>query len=125
MEIPCLYDQPFISFYLSQEEPNRSCLLPLRGIILQQDAAVTETRKYGMPCFCYGKKIFCYLWTDKKTGHPYILFVDGKYLDHPLLEAGDRSRMKVFRVDPNTDLPLSFLQSLLQKALELYRLGIV
>jgi len=23
-------------------------------------------------CFCYKKKMFCYLWTDKKTDEPYL-----------------------------------------------------
>lgn len=48
-------------YYEDQEEPNKSCLLALRSIILGQDRDVTETRKWGMPCFCYRKKMFCYL----------------------------------------------------------------
>ena len=80
-------------YYLSKKEPSKSSLLALRSIILKQDAEVSETRKYGMPCFCYKKKMFCYLWTDKSTGDPYILFVEGKHLHHPKLESGDRSRM--------------------------------
>jgi len=112
-------------FYLSKEEPVRSCLLALRSIILQQDELVTETQKWGMPCFCYKKKMFCYLWTDKQTGLPYMLMVEGRFLDHPLLEQGDRSRMKIFRVDPNDDLPLKTIQELLNNALDLYRSGII
>jgi hypothetical protein len=30
-----------------------------------------------MPCFCYQRKAFCYLWTDKKTANPYILIAEG------------------------------------------------
>jgi hypothetical protein len=67
------------AFYLNQEEPNKSCLLALRTIILDQDKQITETRKYGMPCFCYKGKMFCYLWTDKKTDEPYILMVEGNF----------------------------------------------
>jgi hypothetical protein len=55
------------NFYLKKEEPNKSCLLALRSIILDQDNNITETQKWGMPCFCYKKKMLCYLWTDKKT----------------------------------------------------------
>ncbi|WP_026966854.1 DUF1801 domain-containing protein [Algoriphagus terrigena] len=113
------------TFYLSQSEPNKSCLLALRDIILAQDPKISETRKYGMPCFCYGKKAFCYLWKDKKTGEPYLLLVEGKHFDDPALEAGDRSRMKIFRVNANDDLPLGKINELLNKALDLYRLGIV
>ncbi len=53
-------------FYLDKTEPYRSCLLALRKIILDQNLNITETRKCGMPCFCYKNKVFCYLWTDKK-----------------------------------------------------------
>lgn len=112
-------------FYLSKEEPNKGCLLALRSIILALDENVTETVKYGMPCFCYRKKMFCYLWTDKKTKEPYLLMVEGKHLDHPLLEEGTRSRMKVFRINPNEDLPIEAITELLNKALDLYKKGII
>ncbi len=113
------------NYYLNKEEPNKSCLLALRSIILKQDLNIIETQKYGMPCFCYGKKMFCYLWTDRKTTAPYILFVEGNYLTHPKLETGDRSRMKILRVDPNKDLPVKMIESILQKALDLYKKGII
>ncbi len=112
-------------YYLGKTEPNKSCLLALRSIILAQDTDITETQKYGMPCFCYKKKMFCYLWTDKKTDEPYILMVEGKYLDHPRLEEGDRSRMKIFRVNPNKDLPVKTIENILKKALDLYRKGTI
>lgn len=51
--------------------------------------------------------------------------VEGKYLDHPKLEEGNRSRMKIFRVNPNKDLPIKTIESILQKALNLYRAGII
>lgn len=113
------------NYYLTKEEPHKSCLLALQRIILKQDNNITETRKWGMPCFCYKKKMFCYLWTDKKTNEPYILMVEGKYLDDPELEAGDRSRMKIFRVNPDKDLPIKTIENLLQKALNLYRKGTI
>lgn len=113
------------NYYLNKAEPNRSCLLALRSIILEQDINVIETQKWGMPCFCYKKKMFCYLWTDKKTDEPYILMVEGKYLGHPKLEEGDRSRMKIFRVDPNKDLPIKTIEKILQTALDLYKSGVI
>lgn len=117
--------QEFQNYYLNKKEPTKSCLLALRSIILAQDINITETQKYGMPCFCYKKKMFCYLWTDKKTDEPYILMVEGNYLDHPKLEKGERSRMKIFRVNPIKDLPIKTIESILQKALDLYRKGII
>ena len=110
-------------FYERQEEPNQSCLLALRSLILKQDDQVNETQKWGMPCFCYRKKMFCFLWVDKDTNEPYLLFVEGNYLDHAQLEQGKRSRMKMFRVDPSQDLPLSTITMLLTTALDLYRNG--
>ena len=111
------------NYYLNKAEPNKSCLLALRDIILKQDTNITATLKYRMPCFCYKKKMFCYLWTDKKTDEPYILMVEGKHLNHPELEEGDRSRMKIFRVNPKKDLPIKTIESILQNALDLYRSG--
>ena len=108
------------AFYLNQEEPNQSCLLALRTIILNHDENLNETRKYGMPCFCYGTKMFCYLWINKKTRWPYILMVDGKNLHHPALVAGNRAKMKVFNIDPTTDLLLHTIKTVLDEGLELY-----
>lgn len=113
------------NFYLNKEEPNKSCLLALRKIILEQDKNITETVKYGMPCFCYMNKMFSYVWVDKKTNEPYILMVEGNHLKHPELEEGDRSRMKIFRVNPNADLPLLIIKEILEEGLELYKSGIV
>ena len=112
-------------YYLNQSEPNKGCLLALRSIILKQDSNITETLKYGMPCFCYKKKMFCYLWTDKKTSEPYILMVEGKYFNHHGLEEGNRSRMKIYRVNPNKDLPIKTIVSILETALDLYRNGVI
>ena len=69
--------------------------------------------------------MFCYLWTDKKTDEPYILMVEGKHLDNPELEEGDRSRMKILRVNPNKDLSIKTIKSILQKALDLYKQGTI
>lgn len=113
-------------YYLTQPEAQQSCLLALRAIILKQDTThITETRKYGMPCFCYQGKMFAYLWTDKQTTEPYILFVEGKHLHHPDLETGTRSRMKIFRINPAQDLPIGTIKLLLNEALDLYRGGVV
>lgn len=117
--------EELFDYYLKKEEPVRSFLLALRSMILEQDVHVTETQKYGMPCFCYQKKAFCYLWTDKKTNEPYILLVAGKHLNHSDLEKGDRSRMKIFRVSPDRNLPVKTIKIILQQALDLYKTGTI
>lgn len=106
-------------YYFSKDEPNRSCLLALRNFILSKHSGVMETKKYGMPCFCCGTKIICYLWIDKKTEEPYILFVQGSLLEHPLLEQGKRAKMKILRINPNTDLPIQTLNSIFELALSI------
>ena len=120
-----IHMQEIQHFYLNQKEPNKSCLLALRHIILQQDADVSETIKYGMPCFCYRKIAFCYLWTDKRTTFPYLLMVEGKHLDQVQLEAGQRLRMKTLPIDPQEDLPIDTIESILTAALNLYRNGTI
>lgn len=107
-------------YYLRQDEPNKSCLLALRSIILAQNTEITETVKYGMPCFLYKGKRFCYVWIDKKTKEPYILMVEGNRLYHPELEQGDRAKMKILRVNPNLDLPLGTILEILKSGLGLY-----
>jgi len=110
------------NYYSTLNEPNRSCMLALRSIILAQDTNIVETQKFGMPCFCYGRKPLCYLWTDRKNGNkPYILMVDGKLLDHPQLETGNRSRMKIFRIEPEEDIPVETIQIMFNDALQLHR----
>lgn len=101
------------AFYENQPEPNKSCFLALRMILLESSAEISETTKYGMPCFCMGKKPILYFWTDKKTAHPYILFVNGRLLDHPSLESGNRSRMKILKIDANKDIPISLIKKIL------------
>jgi len=51
--------------------------------------------------------------------------VEGKYLDHPKLETGKRSRMKSFSVNPDKDLPQQAIEDILQKALDLYKTGVI
>ena len=107
-------------FYLQKEEPVKSCLMALRDYIRGYAATMTECWKYNMPCFCYKGKAFCYLWTDKKTGEPYILIVKGKEVSHPDLVQGERSRMKILPVKPEKDLPLETIDAIFNMARALY-----
>ncbi|WP_067149752.1 DUF1801 domain-containing protein [Pseudotamlana agarivorans] len=113
------------NFFLNQNEPNKACLIAMRDIVLNFDKDITETTKYGMPCYCYRGKMFCYIWTDKKTSEPYYLVVEGKRIDHPELETGSRSRMKILRINPNKDLPINTIKDIMTIALDLYKNGII
>ena len=46
-------------------------------------------------------------------------------MNHPSLEQGKRAKMKVFTVNPNQDVPIETLNSLLDTALLLYSNGTV
>jgi hypothetical protein len=113
------------SFYLEKEEPVKSCLLALKEIILSHDKEIVSTWKYGMPFFCFRGKMFCYLWVNKKFNQPYIGIVEGKHFDHPNLIQENRSRMKIMLFDPNKDLPIKTINTILKKAIDLYKTGLV
>jgi hypothetical protein len=109
------------NYFLQQEEPVKSCLLFLREHILNCNPNITEAWKYRMPFYCYKGKMFCYLWTHKKNGLPYIGIVEGKKIDHPALIIEDRARMKIMLLDPNTDLPMETIDSILKTVLGFYK----
>ncbi|MHC0448027.1 DUF1801 domain-containing protein [Flavobacterium sp. 3-218] len=112
-------------FYENSKIPFRETLLALSEIILRQDKEITNVLKYGMPFFCYKKKMFCYLWIHKKLNQPYIGIVEGKHFDEPFLIQENRSRMKVFLMDSEKDLPLEQIETVIQKALNLYKSGTI
>lgn len=109
------------SYFLKQEEPVKSCLLFLRKCILEQDANISETWKYGMPFYCYQGKMFCYLWKHKKYKQPYIGIVEGQRISHPDLIQEKRARMKILLIDATKDIPVKKIQTILQEAIRLYK----
>lgn len=110
---------PLDNFYFNKEEPIRGCLLTLRDLILKQDSRLTTEWKYGMPFFYFKGKMYCYLWIHKKYGQPYIGMANGNQLDHPELLTEKRARMKILLIDPNEDLDVAMIESILQQALKL------
>lgn len=107
-------------FFNEQDEPNRSCYLSLRKLVLDFDKNITEHWKYKIPFYYYKGKPFCYFWKDKKSGYPYIGIVKGKLIDHPVLVQGDRKKMKVFPVDPEQDIPIQTFEEVLGAAMKFY-----
>ena len=106
-------------FYFQKEEPIQSCLVALRDYILDFDPRITEAWKYGMPFFCYKGKMFCYLWVHKKYKQPYLGIVEGKLIEHSDLLLEKRARMKILLIDPNGDIPLNTIETILRAALDL------
>ena len=116
---------PIDHFYLTKDEPNRSCLLALRDIVLSLDADITAEWKYNMPFFYYKGKMFCYLWIHKKTQRPFLGMVEGKHLHHPDLTFEDRARIKIMIFNPEKDLPVDTIRFILNEAIDLYRSGVI
>jgi hypothetical protein len=112
-------------FYLNQEEPINATLLTLKEIILKQDSEITNVLKYGMPFFCYKGKMFCYLWIHKKLKQPYIGIVEGKHFEESFLIQESRSRMKIMLFNADEDLPLKRIKQVMEKAINLYKSGII
>jgi hypothetical protein len=111
---------PIHNYFLQQQEPNKSCLLFLRKIILEQNEFITEKLSYGMPTYYYKGKRFCYLWVHKKLNQPYIGIIDGNKIDHPDLVQEDRARMKIFLVDAGKDVEVKNVNGLLKRVLKMY-----
>lgn len=106
-------------YYLNKVEPNKSCLLTLHDIIVNHDESIIFCWKYRMPFFCINNKMLCYLWTDKKTKEPYIGFVDGNLINHSKLIQGNRNRMKILPINPNRDIPIKLIKTLLTIAIDI------
>ena len=107
-------------FYLLLDEPNKSCLSALRQHILAFDLNIIEAWKFNMLFFFYKGNRFCYFKVDRKRGTPYMGFNDGKWIDHPELTFEDRSRIKIFMIDPMKGLPLETIDSILKAAITIY-----
>jgi hypothetical protein len=112
---------PLDNYFLEQDEPQKSCLQVLRNHILDADANITESWKYGMPFYCYGGKMMCYLWIHKKFKRPYLGIVEGNKINHPELLKEKRSRMKILLLDPNKNIPVKKINAILKKVLKLYK----
>jgi len=107
-------------FYLQLEEPHRDQLLALREHILQFDPNISEAWKFNMPFFVYNGNRFCYFRLDQKKGWYYMGFNDGKWIGHPALEFEKRSRIKIFPIDPDAELPIETIDSIIKAAIALY-----
>lgn len=105
------------AYFLNKDEPNRSCLLALRNILLTLNGDISEGYKWRIPCYSYKGKMMCFLNIEKKTTQPYILLADGDQLQHHELEQGDRKRMKIFRLNATEDLPMESLNAIFNEAL--------
>jgi hypothetical protein len=106
-------------YYLDLPEPNKSCLLALRDLIMTQNKSLMSAWKWKTPFFYYKGQMLFYLWIDKKLKVPYIGITNGYQLEHPALTQGKRTRIKLLFVDPEQDLPVELITDLLQQSIKL------
>ncbi|AUP77962.1 DUF1801 domain-containing protein [Flavivirga eckloniae] len=106
------------TYYLNISEPNKSTLLALRHVILDLDETISEVLKFRIPCFKYKGKVLCYLWIDEEIKVPYLLMQDGKSINHPGLEKTGHKQIETLRIDPNEDLPIQTITSVLNKGID-------
>ena len=111
---------PLDHYYATKDEPLKSCLQFLRAYMLNLHPNVIESWKYGAPFFSYNKKMFCYLWIQKKTNIPYIGIVEGAKINHPDLIQENRKRMKILLIDPSKDIPIRKLNTIMKAVIKLY-----
>lgn len=107
-------------FFDEKEEPVKSCLWALRDIILSYEPSLQLTWRYRLPCFLLNGQIFCYLWVEKKSQHPYIAIGKGVKIEHPALIQGSRTFVKLLMINPEKDIPLETIRDIFDLARELY-----
>lgn len=107
-------------FYFEREEPDKSCYLALRDLLLAIDEKITPEWKFKLPFFYYKGKMLCYLWKDKKTKLLYVAYMKGSMMQHPLLIQGKEKRVKKIFIDPNKDIPKEALLIITKEALTFY-----
>ena len=71
--------------------------------------------------FIIRKNPFVTYGYDKKTNEPYIGVVKGLEIDHPMLEQGNRKRMKIMRINSCPDIPIESIYKILQEATKYYK----
>lgn len=116
--------RPIDDFFAQQTEPNKSCLLSLRWLLLKKDVHITEEWKYKLPSYYYKGRMLCYLWIHKKYNvdgvpQPYIGIVDGNKLEDADLITEKRVRMKILLIDPTDDIPVERIERLIHKLIQL------
>lgn len=97
---------PLDNFYISLDEPLKSCMLALRDVVVNYNEQIVAEWKWSTPFFKLNGKMFCYLWKDKKTGLPYISIYRANQLSHPLLETSSRKAFGLIYIDPLKDIPV-------------------
>ena len=111
--------KPADQYFANLQEPVKGYMLFLRDYLLGMDPAITEALSYGMPFYYYKGKRICYLWVQKKSGCPYIGIVEGNLINDQDLIIEDRKKMKILLLDPEKDIPIQRINSLIESLVKL------
>jgi len=106
-------------YFNALTEPSRSCLLYLRDFVLGFSDKITEQRKNNTPFYYFNGKWFCFISFHPKTLKIYVSFVEGFKIEHPKLVSEGRKKMKIFPIDPEQDIDVKSLGSILEAAISL------
>ncbi len=108
------------NFFLKIPEPQQSTLLFLR-YFLKNEMQLQESMKFNTPFYYFENKWFGYLIYNAKKQHEiYFAFVKGYLINHPSLLSEGRKQIKIYRINPNTDIDMKTLQELVQLLKKLY-----
>lgn len=108
------------NYFYSLNEPHKSCLLFLRKFILDHSDKITESRKFNTPFYYFNKKWLAFISYHPKTKVIYIAFVNGYLIDHPKLVSEGRKKQKVIYIDPEKDVDVKSLKTILKEVCKLY-----
>lgn len=95
-------------YYASKPEPYQGCLLALRQIIQQVHPAIVHERKFQIPFFSYKGYKLGYLWLNQRKLMVGFC-VDKKLMSWPE-DVKPKDQYESFRIDPNADLPIVYIQ---------------
>lgn len=104
------------NYFATLPEPDQSCLLFLRRIILQHSEFITESWSFNTPFYRYKSRSLCFISYDKKTSTIYVSMTHGNKIQHRKLLSEGRKKMKIFYVDATQDIDIKSLNQILKKA---------
>jgi hypothetical protein len=104
------------NYFLSLQEPERSCLLFLHSFLLTYSTDISTKRSFNTPFYYYKGKSICFISYHPETKVIYISFTNGFLIDHPDLVSEGRKKQKILYIDPSKDIDVESLSRILELA---------
>ena len=112
--------RPIDAFFLVKYPHISDTLQALRVILTQPKFQLTEQWKYGLPFYYFKNKPFIYIWKEKKGDTPYLGIVKGLEINHPLLQQGNRKKMKILPISIQQEIPVNEITAIILKLQQHY-----